>query len=42
MSLSCPHYLRISKRVKIVNVTFKTKNKRIIQHLTVDSAVSLA
>ncbi|ATF10449.1 Mobile element protein [Candidatus Enterovibrio altilux] len=35
--MSCPHYSRISKRTKTVNVTFKTKNIGIIQHLTIDS-----
>ncbi|ATF09274.1 Mobile element protein [Candidatus Enterovibrio altilux] len=36
LSLSCPHYSCISKRVKTVNVTFKTKKKERIQHLAID------
>ncbi|ATF08892.1 Mobile element protein [Candidatus Enterovibrio altilux] len=35
MPLSCPHYSYISKRVKTVNVTFKTKNEGRIQHLAI-------
>ncbi|ATF10274.1 hypothetical protein [Candidatus Enterovibrio altilux] len=34
MSLLCPHYSRISKRTKTVNVTFKTKSKGTIHHLS--------
>ncbi|WP_394349263.1 hypothetical protein [Candidatus Enterovibrio altilux] len=30
----CPHYSRISKRTKTVNVTFKTKSKGTIHHLS--------
>ncbi|ATF08655.1 Mobile element protein [Candidatus Enterovibrio altilux] len=37
LPLPCPHYSCISKRVKTVNVTFKTKNKRNIQHLAIAS-----
>ncbi|ATF09655.1 transposase [Candidatus Enterovibrio altilux] len=33
--MSCPHYSCISKRTKMVNVAFKTKNKESIQHLFV-------
>ncbi|ATF09767.1 Mobile element protein [Candidatus Enterovibrio altilux] len=37
LSFSCPHYSCISKRAKIVNITFKTKTKKIILYLTIDS-----
>ncbi|ATF09597.1 Mobile element protein [Candidatus Enterovibrio altilux] len=37
LPLLCPHYSCISKRTKIVNVTFKTKNKGSIQHLAIDA-----
>ncbi|ATF08565.1 Mobile element protein [Candidatus Enterovibrio altilux] len=37
LPLPCSHYSCISKRVKTVNVTFKTKNKESIQYLTIDS-----
>ncbi|ATF10277.1 Mobile element protein [Candidatus Enterovibrio altilux] len=36
--LLCFHYSCMSKRAKTVNVTFKTKIKGTIPHLTVDSA----
>ncbi|WP_190321924.1 transposase [Candidatus Enterovibrio altilux] len=38
LSLSCPHYARISKRTRMVNVMFKMKNKGSIQHLAIDFA----
>ncbi|ATF09813.1 Mobile element protein [Candidatus Enterovibrio altilux] len=37
LSLSCLTISCISKRVKIVNVTFKTKNKGRTQHLAIDA-----
>ncbi|ATF10409.1 Mobile element protein [Candidatus Enterovibrio altilux] len=37
LPLSCPHYSCISKRAKMVNVTFKTKTPGIILHLAVGS-----
>ncbi|ATF10280.1 Mobile element protein [Candidatus Enterovibrio altilux] len=36
--MSCPHYARISKRTRMVNVMFKMKNKGSIQHLAIDFA----
>ncbi|ATF08829.1 Mobile element protein [Candidatus Enterovibrio altilux] len=35
--LSYPNYPRISKRIKMVNVTFKTNNAGNVQHLAIDS-----
>ncbi|GAK83161.1 mobile element protein [Vibrio ponticus] len=35
--LRCPHYSGISRRVKDVNVSFKTKTKGSIQHLAIDA-----
>ncbi|ATF10005.1 Mobile element protein [Candidatus Enterovibrio altilux] len=35
--MSYPHYSCIRKRVKTVNVTFKTKSKETIKHLVIDS-----
>ncbi len=37
LPLSCPHYSCISKRAKTVNITFKPKAKRAIQHLAIDA-----
>ncbi|ATF08715.1 hypothetical protein BTN50_0174 [Candidatus Enterovibrio altilux] len=39
MLLSWSHYSCISKGATTINVTFKTKNKGIIQYLTIDSTV---
>ena len=33
----CLHYTCISRRVKEVEVSFKTKTKEAIQHLTIDA-----
>ncbi|GHX86501.1 putative transposase [Vibrio cholerae] len=35
--LSCPHYSRISRRAKDVDVSFKTKTKGPIQQLAIDA-----
>lgn len=35
--LVCPHYSSISRRAKEVEVSFKTKNRGAIQHLTIDA-----
>ncbi|ATF10406.1 Mobile element protein [Candidatus Enterovibrio altilux] len=35
--MSCPYYSCISKRVKIINVTFKTRNDATILHLNIYS-----
>ncbi|WP_394336775.1 hypothetical protein [Candidatus Enterovibrio altilux] len=37
LPLPCPCYSCISKRVRMVNVTFKTKNKGTIQYLNIYS-----
>ena len=33
----CPHYTCISRRAKQVEVSFKTKARRSIQHLAIDA-----
>ncbi|ATF08866.1 Mobile element protein [Candidatus Enterovibrio altilux] len=35
--MSCSHYSCISKRVKMINVTFRTKKKGSIQRLAIDA-----
>ena len=35
--LSCPHYICISRRAKQIEVSFKTKMRRVIQHLAIDA-----
>lgn len=35
--LVCPHYSRISRRVKDIRIYFKASSRGAIQHLTIDA-----
>ena len=40
--LSCPHYTRISRRAKQLEISFETKSRRAIQHLAIDATGLMA